>query len=73
MEKKLVSSQSVERAGAPANSGNDDQPLAFGLHDVSSTTGACFPGLGNAFRENPPKLPSGWVSIQEALAFVTFC
>jgi len=56
MEKKLVSSQSAERAGAPANAGNDDQPLAFGLYDVPSTNGACFPGFGNAFRENPPKL-----------------
>jgi hypothetical protein len=54
MEKKLVSSQSAERAGAPANAGNDDQPLAFGLYDVPFTNGACFPGLGNAFRETPP-------------------
>jgi hypothetical protein len=72
MERELVSSQSVNAREHAPTPGTMISRWHFALYDVPSTNGACFPGLGNAFRENPPKLPSGWAFIQEALAFESF-
>jgi hypothetical protein len=61
-----VSSQSHERAGMPGTIINRrcSACMIFLLRVAS-----CVPGLGNIFRENRPRLPLGWASIQEALIF----